>query len=61
MATPNVDRLHGIEPWDPRINETTNEEILKIRDDLNLVADLTGRPPPTWACAAAPPKRPKPN
>lgn len=43
MATPNVDRLHGIEPWDPRINETTNEEILKIRDDLNLVADLTGR------------------
>lgn len=43
MATPNVDRLHGIEPWDPRTNETTNEEILKIRDDLNLVADLTGR------------------
>ena len=43
MATPNVDRLFGIEPWNPTVNEATNESIMEIKKDLNLVADLTDK------------------
>lgn len=43
VATPNVDRLFGIEPWNPTVNEATNESIMEIKKDLNLVADLTDK------------------
>ena len=43
MATPNVDHLFGIEPWDPRANDATTEAVKTIGDKLHLVADLTGR------------------
>ena len=43
MATPEVDRLHAIEPWDPRVNDATTEAVKTVGDKLHLVADLTGR------------------
>ena len=43
MATPNVDHLFGIEPWDPRANDATTDAVKTIGDKLHLVADLTGR------------------
>ena len=43
MATPNVDHLFGIEPWDPRANDATTEAVKTIGDKLHLVADLTAR------------------
>lgn len=43
MATPNVNHLFGIEPWDPRANDATTEAVKTIGDKLHLVADLTGR------------------
>lgn len=43
MATPEVDRLHAIEPWDPRVNDATTEAVRTVGDKLHLVADLTAR------------------
>lgn len=43
MATPEVDRLHAIEPWDPRVNDATTEAVKTVGDKLHLVADLTAR------------------
>ena len=41
MATPNADRLRGIEPWDPSANDATSEILGTIKEELDSVAALT--------------------
>ena len=41
MATPNADRLRGIEPWDPSTNDTTSGILDTIKTELDSVAALT--------------------
>lgn len=41
MATPNADRLRGIEPWDPSANDTTSGILDTIKTELDSVAALT--------------------
>ena len=41
MATPNADRLRGIEPWDPSTNDATSGILDTIKTELDSVAALT--------------------
>lgn len=41
MATPNANRLRGIEPWDPSANDATSEILGTIKEELDSVAALT--------------------
>lgn len=41
VATPNADRLRGIEPWDPSANDATSEILGTIKTELDSVAALT--------------------
>lgn len=41
METPNVEKLRGIGQWDPRVNDETNRALGEIKNELDIVADLT--------------------